>query len=170
MNRKYSNGNMESNMLRWASRFTWFYRLVWLQPFSPHCLVGQGSLHCSGSTFSFFSPGDIVALPRRENYRSIPENEVPEHYLHFLHIFKFKTGILESLCMLGTSKVNWISLCISHLDSSDTRFGLFEFLFVTWNQENGVMVRVEHARDTVVCILDSGERWPFYLVMLPLWS
>ena len=84
-------------MLRWASRFTWFYRLVWLQPSCPHCPVGQGSLHCSGSTFSFFSPafGDIVTLPEKENCRSIPENEVPEHYLQFLHIFKFKTSIVK---------------------------------------------------------------------------
>ena len=47
--------------------------------------------------FLFFSPafGDIVALPRKEKYKSIPENEVPQHYLQFLHIFKFETGIVK---------------------------------------------------------------------------
>ena len=67
---------MESNMLRWASRFTWFFRLVWLQPSCPHCPVGQGSLHCSGSTFSFFSPafGDIVTLSLPEEKKTADQS------------------------------------------------------------------------------------------------
>ena len=65
--------------------------------FLPTLPSWSGQLALQWVDFLFFSPafGDIVALPRKEKYKSIPENEVPQHYLQFLHIFKFETGIVK---------------------------------------------------------------------------